>query len=754
MIGNSQKSKSILFTSQMSTITDDPSSQRLQEKISKVTIELEGSYKTYLSDAQTINKDVSPNQVLLKTELNRLISANSDKQQKAQRLKDEIDILTKEKLGDTEGFSVTAKEISDSVQEKLEKELVKALSENEFVESEHNSIKRMLRKSKESILVLRERLQELNDAHRKLTKSHDQADYASKKAWNNLALVQNQIRQLRKENKERKLEYRTSYGLKKSYQQEKLKGINSLICQISRDSLNQSERQLKGLLLKDELKQTLERYDKGQIIIQKDLDYIAIVEQKLQIIKKVLERAGLDKLKCLDSEGEALIISSFNQLKYQESSLSSNFQLLTADSQEKKKEYKKYHNKLMKIIEANKEFLDSTYGFSQTFNQLKEKLENNPKVISISEAALRSEESILTIYLDNLNILTLSMKFLTRTSEQCEKMDISLFQYLRSANLQIDSLKKGFMFKQGIQRLKKAQHNRKPAQKLTDINELIPEYSNQEALSYFSLSHRVIQKCVKKKFGSSPVCEKFAKFIKKQPMLYCFISPLLLLNFLNSCTSIEDAYINIEKLLQTGHSEYLMQYQKLISITLEIMKKVRDETERENLLIQKFYERYSADDPSFLEKVDSIPRRKSLRMPTVIKDKVKVKIIMNEENRDQLPAKQYEPSVKTNKKSHEFDENKKKGNYKSMPLLSLESPNAVLKEVLRIEDQIKKIKRKEFMAEIREASKDLDGVKLMKKPWSLRSTRPKTQEKSLKKRFISIGFSTPRLKTGNSYNMI
>ena len=71
---------------------------------------------------------------------------------------------------------------TDPLQEKLEKELLKATDDIEYVEREKNCIKGMLRKEKESIIILQERLAELTEAHRKITKSYSQVTYSNKKA--------------------------------------------------------------------------------------------------------------------------------------------------------------------------------------------------------------------------------------------------------------------------------------------------------------------------------------------------------------------------------------------------------------------------------------------------------------------------------------------------------------------------------------------------------------------------------------------
>ena len=206
MISHSQKNTTKLFQPQSISVIDDPNTKQLDEKIDILTKELEKSYEIHRSNNKDINKERnSPKSMLpsnqmtesnkiqklkkdsdsterLKTKLNKLITDNYEKNKFFTGLKAEIESLMRHSFDDTKAISLESSNSSDLYQEKLETELDKIINENELAVKEQNCIKSMLRKEKDTILVLKERLQDLNEAYRKITKSYNQAIYSNKKA--------------------------------------------------------------------------------------------------------------------------------------------------------------------------------------------------------------------------------------------------------------------------------------------------------------------------------------------------------------------------------------------------------------------------------------------------------------------------------------------------------------------------------------------------------------------------------------------
>ena len=206
MISHSQKNTTKLFQPQSISVLDDPNTKQLDEKIDILTKELEKSYEIHRSNNKDINKERnSPKSMLpsnqmtesnkiqklkkdsdsterLKTKLNKLITDNYEKNKFFTGLKAEIESLMRHSFDDTKAISLESSNSSDLYQEKLETELDKIINENELAVKEQNCIKSMLRKEKDTILVLKERLQDLNEAYRKITKSYNQAIYSNKKA--------------------------------------------------------------------------------------------------------------------------------------------------------------------------------------------------------------------------------------------------------------------------------------------------------------------------------------------------------------------------------------------------------------------------------------------------------------------------------------------------------------------------------------------------------------------------------------------
>ena len=761
MVTHLQKSNTKSFATQLSPIAEDTKTQELNKKISETTIELERAYESHLSDLHSLTKDINQSQTIiqadkskstadksqiaLKNELNKIITENKKKKTDFNNLKFEIELLIGQPFDDSKAIPLENINYSNISQEKLENDFEKIKYDIELAENEQNCIKNMLRKEKDTILVFRERFLELNEAHRKITKSYAQAVHSNKKAWNNLTLITNQIASLKKDKIRRKSEYQASCKSKKNFKIEKEKDISKLIESISYNCLLNTEKQEESLKLKSILKEKLFKYDNNQKENQDRLKYLRSVDKQIQIINEVLNRSGIDKLIILNKEGVELLIESFNHLKYQESSLSSRFQSLTSESLERTKEFEKYSNKLDILINENSVFMNfNSSNLTQTFNQLKEKLENSSKIDAKSDEIIKEEENVLKTYLEILNIPTSAVKFMQKIKENVNALDPIFLSEIKGMNIQLDGLKRGFFYKKEIIGDKASQHSRKAMQKLTEYNDITSEYYIQEISPYYSLTYSEVLLEYFRIFNTYKNAEKIWKFIKKQPILYSFITLPILSNYFDKNKTIEEATNNLHQLIAIGHMEYQAQFIKVVTLTLEIIQKIKEYSNAEVLKFKSDYPHYDPQNPKYFDPLMRLPRRKSIKIPTLIKDKTENRFNATEEIRElQQMYKTYEVVTKARRASPNFEQNKGKNIVKSAKLLSLESPKDVLKEVLSIESHIKRIKSKERKAEFLGGNKDMDCFKLLRQPWTPRLNRPKTQEKGIGRK-IAIELLTPR----------
>ena len=218
----------------------------------------------------------------------------------------------------------------------------------------------------------------------------------------------------------------------------------------------------------------------------------------------------------------------------------------------------------------------------------------------------------------------------------------------------------------------------------------------------------------------------------------------ILSNYFDKNKTIEEATNNLHQLIAIGHMEYQAQFIKVVTLTLEIIQKIKEYSNAEVLKFKSDYPHYDPQNPKYFDPLMRLPRRKSIKIPTLIKDKTENRFNATEEIRElQQMYKTYEVVTKARRASPNFEQNKGKNIVKSAKLLSLESPKDVLKEVLSIESHIKRIKSKERKAEFLGGNKDMDCFKLLRQPWTPRLNRPKTQEKGIGRK-IAIELLTPR----------
>ena len=558
-----------------------------------------------------------------------------------------------------------------------------------------------------------------------------------------MTLVKNQIVSLKKSMKQKKKEYLSSFSSKQLLKQEKKNEINEMIKSMSTNLLLTTEKKQGYQEFIQTVKSKIDVFDETQTTKQDYLKILAISNEQILKIKKVIKRSGLKELKTLNKEGVDLIIESFHQLMYQESSLESKFSMLTAECQEKKKEYERFEKKINKLREENQMVYFNPTLNSTTFNQLKGSIDEQQMVYNKSEEAGKIEEQILTVYLEVLNIATSAMKFMGRVTEYAEEMDFDLKNYLKETGASLDHLKRGFFSKREIVQLKSFQMSRKKLQKSIDFSDINPEYFNKEILPYFSLTHSEITYAFSKFFDSASDSEKFANFIKKSPIIYSFITPSILSSYLSENSSIEGVFHNVVKLLRIGHKELQAQYLKLVNLAQDIVLQVKEQREKEILEFQNNYPEYDPENPEYFNKRLKVPKRRTFRVPTVIKDRVKMSVKTEEETKD-LKFKNFDLSIKAN--DHNFGQTMENSGFKTARIEALETPQAVLKEIQSIEEKIKSIRYKERLAEMKTLNSQPLTTKNNKQPWTHRLIRPKTQEKGLRNK-LSIQFLSPSIKT-------
>ncbi|CAG9315460.1 unnamed protein product [Blepharisma stoltei] len=733
-------------------------------------------------------------QTTLKRQLDKLISSNKEKRRTLRKLVMETrnydpfasDFSTCKLFNEgsfTERASIVSSIIAPSREDIIEK-IERYNQKIEEAEQEKLKIECVLTKEKEGNLIWKERIQQLSEMHRRVTKSHEISLISKQRAINNLILGQNETILYKQEMSRRQEEYVQVYTEQRKRYDEIQEEIDNIVTNISGNAIKQAERRREITTMIDKLEKQLRRHEKEIREKERLENAYQSYQEQLSIINEVLERYDRDTFDCLDEESLTGIIDMYKFLIYQETSLSSRFQELTLDFLALQKRYEVLDGELQVLKTNNDEFGGQETNLPNTFNMMKFSLEDN--LSSKNDYTEESEMLILKLYLIIMNLAILSINSMRTINERCPRLGLDKEPEYMEAASTIEELQKGFLKK------RESSITKSPVIPKLYKTEFFDQYQEnfsienfkKNVMPYISLKKTEIISCFKKAFKDNEDSKLFANLIKEQPMILYFTNSKILDNYLNNknkepAQGSLHAFLDIIELISTGHMLYQHQFMRLSSVISPLIlslnsKRVYELEELEMLLskIQEINHEPRAEEPSQVRRVT--------RIPTIIKERTVNKFIPVEENEVDSPVvyKIVEPSRSQEKlnvrltdeeaaikrmksilpkpimekvnKSYGSDENERvlEGTINVKDIrknLSQFSPRNILYEVKDIERKIKRVKTAEKKAGNRNKANLIDvplQFRFYSKPWGLiqkalnsrdiskDNTRPSTQHKT------------------------
>lgn len=690
MLHQKAKSPSNTFKTQLFPSDDDPT--RLSSRMLQLSSEYDQSYKDFQIEASQLSKSSSASRILFNSEFNKLLFTNSEKQKQLEDLRKELKTISSasSKIQYDEKFS-------------LENKLLSTLEIAESAEKEQNTIKFMLSREKQAILNIKEKVQILGEDHRKLTKSYIESLFAKEKACYNLILVNNEIAKTKKEeirnNKLFEDSVKQQKKVKAGYEKEKQK----IIEEVSKKCINFEINEEKNLRNKEELQKSINFIEEFQKNRKQDLCHLNEYRVQISAINKIIVKYDMPAVKPPKSSGPKTgvklknsvdcIIKAYNYLKYNGESLSLQFSILTSENSLKSKELAHYSAKLKNLKQEN----DPVFSYkpnspSSTFNLTRHKLENTQLLTAKSESRQKTEETVLKYFFELLFILEKSLKKLEDNSKSEEKQ---FSKYVNTQTSVFESLKAELYsnpIQQKVEERKSFRGIEIKAQNLTVYKPV-------------ALTKHYLGLLTDDEFDS------FYKFYKKQQMLQFFVSIEELGKYFKTFKDPRSLYLNIDSLLLTAHSRYKKFFARLITMLSELLNKTKVEVKVNR---QSGFMFFSQDS------VKAKENPKNFKRPSVKHTQIKERFKGKYENDEDSGM---------HGKMFEVDKKKVKSSEKQPGVKELISPQAVLKEVLKIEKHIKELRFKERIASRREGFGKTESKVNLNQPWAARTMRVFSQEK-------------------------
>lgn len=487
-----------------------------------------------------------------------------------------------------------------TTKEDLLEKIEKSNEELEEAELENMRLQNTLSKEKEANLIWKERIQQLNLMHRRVTKSHATSMFSKRKAINNLILGQNETILFKKEVQMRHDEYQLQMSSLQSIYAEIKREIEEMVDNISANALNQNERKKENLDIIQRLEKQIFTYNESLIEKERLNSMYKNYQEQMKTISKVIERHNMPLYMNTDSPGLEGIINMYKYMIYQETSLSSRFQELTLDFLELQKQYEDMETELNILKKSTVDFPYPETQLPNTFNHMKFSLEDMESLTSNFEYTESHESLVIKLYLIVLNLAILGVNSLKQINEKvhCIKLENEQ-EYINALGL-IEEFQKGFLRKREVMTSKSPIQNNRLYK--NEVNEQVQEGLSienfkRDVMPYISLKLDEITRSFENIFGVESDAKLFAKLVKQQPIITYFIDiksveKYMYVNSVQTENSQLLAFSNIGELTTTGHQIFKRQFSKLMSGLLPLLLKLTNKQRLESQEIAEFMFRH------------------------------------------------------------------------------------------------------------------------------------------------------------------
>ncbi|CAG9320914.1 unnamed protein product [Blepharisma stoltei] len=620
--------------------------------------ELEADYSNYLLEADKHEKVSFTDQLKLKRILNKLIASNVEKEAKLTKLKSEVDNRSWNSINSyhsgknmfitTYSDSISVRSASstfsiipskDDVLEQLKK--IEEMSED--AEQEKIRVEALLAKEKKTNLIWQERIQHLNEAHHRVTKSHTASILSKRKAISNLILGQKETMIFEQEMQKRRHEFSSQFNQKKQKLEEVKEEIEKLIERISFNLMKWTDQKTLRDNYMQALESQIEKYEVEKEEKRVLENTYKSYKENMRIINEIMERHEKPQCQQLTYETADHLAGMYKFFIYQDASLSSRFQELTYEFLERQQELANLDGNLHELVKENDNILLAEINVTETYNQLKSSLEDMKILTSLTEDVAESEDNLLRFYLLMLNLSITSFKHIKNMNSSSDAITFTKERAFINAYEIIEELQKGFWRKRNNENTSK-NPPKEEANAYIEIPENSPEGMSmkrftKEVLPYMSLRITHFIDCLGNFIDDEAEKKRIGKLLKKQPFISYFVDVKSLEEFFKlKKDTIIDPFLIICNLTELGHSKFQRQLGKLFNSLTFLYTRLKSNLNELN---------YSYSESSFQD--EKLFTRKPNRIPTLIKEKFKSKAVPSEQDIDLIPI--YKPAEMTKSQS-------------------------------------------------------------------------------------------------------
>lgn len=588
--------------------------ERVDLEMRVVEVELAEQYSTHQKFLQTL-ASASPSEAqLLKAQLDRLNQRNYQKSQQLGMLqghyeeiclaqRDVIPISQRLRPSTSESALTTGsgRVVTDidfipallGRKAMLERQAETVEANCESCEAESQRIHQMLWKEKQATvrpkqLILRERMQQVKDIHRRFMKKYDSVLQTRFVARNHMVLAENEVVKQKGTNEELRRRFKESMEQQRVVKQATVQHISEAVEKLSLRSLRLKSKRRANAALLETAQQGLEEFTCARVSLQTYENQLESYRSSFATIAQyspprlIAERTGIVLQSEANSEVVQDILRAFKTYAHQEATLSRYYRDLTLEHEFKCKQAELLKEEKAQLAAAM-EFLQEKDSHLSV-NLLRMSVEDRQELDAEAKLTLKTERTAIDVY---LNVVELSESVLTAFKtivENAPKLAPDLRPLLTALETADLEYGRGFTGKQEA----KARQSRTPRSGTRRHSEIFPtEIDAERSLSktQFSLSTREIAESYLRVFpGKSAEAEDFAETAHRSPMVHFCLSAKSLEVYLKQFSGplvLNSAKKELPQLLSQAHTTLVINVREMTKGLRPFLGELREQVGKE-----------------------------------------------------------------------------------------------------------------------------------------------------------------------------
>ncbi|CAG9330771.1 unnamed protein product [Blepharisma stoltei] len=448
-------------------------------------------------------------------------------------------------------------------------------SEEAFVTKE---LQEMKAKEWKNLQIWKERVKEAINLQKEIDPKYDELHSSKVVAKNNFILAHHQTTNYISLSKNIKAEQDKKYQAQSKIRDELRNEIAEIVENIGQQSIISERKKVNYRVMIATLKLEIEKYEGSSVKEKENIQKVVNYREKLEIIKKIIKNYDetLIIVEPLDEISIKNIIQVYNEMSFQESSLSELFQELTAE-EIKKNQACMDISKQLELLKADQNIGISPSVFSSTFNQKKMILDDKDLINFKSDHLHDIEKCLLKLFFLVLNFGSFLCNSFTKITKYSENNELDSYTIQKATKI-ISDLKKGFgnpVGGKGKRNNLQKRYTLMPNKHIhnffkTDNIEASPVI-REIATVHSLLSAGEVSKLYNQYFFDRKHGKKLSKFLTSNPIICYFLTLKQIDTYFQDQQSTKDILDNIWQLNQQAHLKLLEQFMSLSDITRDLI---------------------------------------------------------------------------------------------------------------------------------------------------------------------------------------